>query len=111
MPKKPSAHLTVQVDETNLKRAQKLSGSKALSTEEEHAVRMRHGVSVSKNAPLARKDEGMATLRIQLDQLEVEAFRAMGHIYGLKRPAALPGRAGTKAALQKDKIIRALKRK
>jgi hypothetical protein len=111
MTKKPSAHLTVQVDETNLKRAQKLSGSKALSTEEEHAVRMRHGVSLSKNAPLARKDEGMATLRIQLDQLEVEAFRAMGHIYGLKRPAALPGRGGTKAALQKDKIIRALKRK
>jgi hypothetical protein len=110
MPKKPSAHLTVQVDETNLKRAAKLYGSDALSSEEEHAMRMRHGISISKNAPLARKDEGVATLRIQLDKLEVEAFRAMGHIYGLKRPALPAGRT-TKPALQKDKIIRALKRK
>jgi hypothetical protein len=110
MPKKPSAHLTVQVDETNLKRAQKLAGTNALSPQEEQAMRMRHGVSLEKNAPLARKDGGVATLRIQLDQMEVEAFRAMGHIYGLKRPA-LPPRAGTKPTLQKAKIIRALKRK
>jgi hypothetical protein len=110
MPKKPSAHLTVQVDETNFKRVQKLSGANALNSEEERAVRMRHGVSLAKSAPLARKDDGVATLRIQLDQLEVEAFRAMGHIYGLKRPALPPAR-GTKAAMQKDKIIRALKRK
>jgi hypothetical protein len=54
----------------------------------------------------------VATLRIQLDQMEVEAFRAMGHIYGLKNgQKALPARSGTKPALQKDKIIRALKRK
>jgi hypothetical protein len=110
MPKKPTAQLTVQVDETNLRKAQRLTGSNALSSEEERTLRMRHGVSVQKNGPLARKDDGVPTLRIQLDQLEVEAFRAMGHIYGLKRPAQL-SRGDAKPTPSKDKIIRALKRK
>jgi hypothetical protein len=116
MPKKPTAQLTVQVDEANLKKAQRVAGTKTLTPEEERTLRMRHGVSLQKSDRLGRKDEGVATLRIELDAMEFEAFRAMGHIYGLKRftPAA---RNSTKANPQraphgsKDKIIRALKRK
>ncbi len=110
MPKKPTAQLTVQVDETSLKKVQRISGPNALTSEEERILRMQHGVSLKPTERLARKDEGVATLRIQLDALEVEAFRAMGHIYGLK-DSAKPARGGAKPTAQKDKIIRALKRK
>jgi hypothetical protein len=113
MPKKPAAHLTVLVDEKQFKRIQKLTGPNALTSEEERTMRMRQGVSLGKNDRLARKDDGVATLRIQLDRLEIEAFRAMGHIYGLKSlpPARAPAALTAKATAQKDKIIRALKRK
>jgi hypothetical protein len=111
MRKKPTAQLTVQVDEANLKKARSAEAN-ALTHEEERTLRMRHGVSLQKGDRLGRKDEGIATLRIEIDAMEFEAFRAMGHIYGLKRftPSA---RGGPKAAppRSKDKIIRALKRK
>jgi hypothetical protein len=90
-----------------------LSHAHALSSEEERAVRMRHGAKVELQAPLARKaDEGSeaADEMLLVEMQLLKAYRA--HLASQKQGRgaveAVRPSTGNRA---KDKIVRALRKK
>jgi len=99
--KKPSTESTVAVSAKSLRTAVRKG---TLTAEEERVLRTRHGVGAAANEPLGRVGQDHAEARARISELELEAFRAMGHIYGLGKTQAQPSKA-------KDKIVRALRRK
>ena len=104
MSKKPSAETTLTIDSQRLR-----AGQRSLSSEEERALRMRHGLGVPADEPLERKGQAHPEVRARLAELELQAFKAAGHIYGLS--AAPTPAAKAQPSRAKDKIIRALRRK
>jgi hypothetical protein len=101
MPKKHAAEKTVSVSARQVRQA---ISRRTLATDEERLLRMKHGVSVSPGERLERVGQDHPKARAQLDELELMAFRAMGHIYGLSTATPHQSKA-------KDKIVRALRRK
>jgi len=101
MSKKQAAEKTVSVSTRQVRQAVE---QRALTASEERLFRMKHGVSASPSDPLERVGQNHPKARAQLAELELMAFRAAGHIYGLNRAAPQQSKA-------KDKIIRALRRK
>ena len=99
--KKPSTESTVAVTAKSLRTAVRKG---TLTAEEERVLRTRQGVGVSASEPLGRVGQDHPEARARISELELEAFRAMGHIYGLGKTQAQPSKA-------KDKIVRALRRK
>jgi hypothetical protein len=97
--KKPST--TVAVSAKSLRTAVRKD---TLTAEEERILRTRHGVGLAANEPLGRVGQDHPEARARISELELEAFRVMGHIYGLGKAQAQPSKA-------KDKIVRALRRK
>ena len=99
--KKPSTESTVAVTAKSLRTAVRKG---TLTAEEERVLRSRQGVGVSASEPLGRVGQDHPEARARISELELEAFRVMGHIYGLGKTQAQPSKA-------KDKIVRALRRK
>ncbi len=99
--KKPSTESTVAVSAKSLRTTVRKG---TLTAEEERVLRARHGVGVSKDEPLGRVGQDHPEARARISEFELEAFRAMGHLYGLGKTQAQPSKA-------KDKIVRALRRK
>ncbi len=98
--KKPSTESTV----VSLKNVRTAVRKDALDAEEERILRMRHGVGVDRGEPLGRVGQEHPEARARISELELAAFKAMGHIYGLGQAQAKPSKA-------KEKIVRALRRK
>ena len=85
-----------------------LEKTSALSSEEEKAVRMRHGVGAAAPEPLARTAAGNEELDDELLLIEMRLLQAMR----LKRSQPLSARnAPGPASRTKDKIVRSLRRK
>ena len=74
---------------------------KTVTSEEEKALRMRHGARVELNAPLARAAGDNEELADELLLIEMQLMRAMK-----AKNAPLPQRNA-----HKDKIVRALRKK
>lgn len=98
--KKPSTGSTV----VSMKSVRTAVRKQALEAEEERVLRMRHGVGANPGEPLGRVGQEHPEARARLSELELAAFRAMGHIYGIGQAQARPSKA-------KEKIVRALRRK
>lgn len=101
MPKKSTSERTVTVTERALERAAR-AGS--LTAEEERVLRLRNGLGSPARTPLARVGQEHPEAKARIAEIELRAFQAMGHVYGL-------GQAAPKASKTKDKIVRALRRK
>ena len=86
-----------------------------LAGEEERALRMRHGASVDRQAPLARAAGGNAALEDELLLIEMQLMRSRAqHNQRKGLPQLPPLRAATAtptASPTKSKIVRALRRK
>ena len=80
---------------------------KTVTSEEEKALRMRHGSKVELNAPLARAAGGNAELADELLLIEMQLMRAMK---ARNAPPPAPLQALSRNA-NKDKIVRALRKK
>ena len=80
---------------------------KTVTSEEEKALRMRHGARVELNAPLARAAGGNAELADELLLIEMQLMRAM-KARNTPPPAPLQS-LGRNAS--RDKIVRALRKK
>jgi hypothetical protein len=78
-----------------------LSKVRTVTSEEEKALRMKHGAKVDLNAPLARAAGSNAELADELLLIEMQLMRAMR-----ARNAPQPQRSPSK-----DKILRALRKK
>ena len=81
---------------------------KTVTSEEEKALRMRHGARVELNAPLARAAGDNEELGDELLLIEMQLMRAMKARQG--KPIAAPAPAMARNA-SKDKIVRALRKK
>lgn len=86
-----------------------LGKAKGLTSEEEKAVRMRHGVGLpSASEPLARAAEGNVELEDELLLIEMRLLKASR----LRSALASPARnAAAPRSRTKDKIVRSLRRK
>ncbi len=80
---------------------------KTVTSEEEKALRMRHGAKVELNAPLARAAGDNAELADELLLIEMQLMRAMK---ARNTPPPAPLQALSRNA-NKDKIVRALRKK
>ena len=86
-----------------------LSRAKTVTSEEEKALRMRHGVAADPRAPLPRAAGANAELADELMLIEMQllrAFRARA-----QGKAVAMSRVGVPRNAQKDKIVRALRKK
>jgi hypothetical protein len=101
MPKKHATEKTVSVSARQVRQA---IARRALPANEERLLRMKHGVAGSPGEKLERVGQDHPKARAQLAELELLAFRAAGHIYGLNLASPHQSKA-------KDKIVRALRRK
>jgi hypothetical protein len=79
---------------------------KTVTSEEEKALRMRHGARVELNAPLARAAGDNPELSDELLVIEMQLMRAMK-----ARTAKAPVATLTARNANKDKIVRALRKK
>lgn len=104
---------TVAVTKEEVRSA--LSRARTLTSEEEKALRMRHGVSEAPAAPLPRAAGGNAELEDELLVIEMQLMRAWKmRLQAQQRArevaaAPAPTPVGTNRA--KDKIVRALRKK
>ena len=80
---------------------------RTVTSEEEKALRMRHGAKVELNAPLARAAGDNAELQDELLLIEMQLMRAMK---ARNSPPPAPMQALARNA-HKDKIVRALRKK
>jgi hypothetical protein len=101
MSKKRAAEKTVSVSARQVRQA---AERRVLAANEERLLRMRHGVAALPSEKLERIGQDHPAARAQLAELELAAFRAAGHVYGLTRATPQQSKA-------KDKIVRALRRK
>ncbi len=83
-----------------------LAKVKTLSSEDEKVLRMRYGATVKKDAPLARHGEGNPELADELLLMEMELLRAFR-----AHQKQMAQRAAPQPSRQKDKIVRALRKK
>ena len=93
-----------------------LPKSRAVTSEEEKALRMRYGVGEADvHAPLPRADGGNEELKDELLLLELQllkSYRAHLAQKGGAKAAAQPARSADPASARaKDKIVRALRKK
>ena len=89
-----------------------LSKETGLTAEEEKVLRMRNGVSVDPDAPLAKAASGSGELADELLLMEMDLFRANRPTVSGRRGRPLTTAAAAPAdARAKSKIIRALRRK
>jgi hypothetical protein len=80
---------------------------KTVTSEEEKALRMRHGARVELNAPLARAAGDNEELADELLVIEMQLMRAMkARMTTAKAPVV-----STSRNANKDKIVRALRKK
>lgn len=84
-----------------------LGRAKTVTSEEEKALRMRHGAKVELNAPLARAAGNNQELADELLLIEMQLMRAMKARNAPAPAAALPLARNA----HKDKIVRALRKK
>ena len=77
---------------------------KTVTSEEEKTLRMRHGAKVELNAPLARAAGDNQELGDELLLIEMQLMRAM-------KARSAPAVAVTQRSPEKDKIVRALRKK
>ena len=116
MERKTGGSVQVVADEVKTSLAK---GPQLLAGEEERALRMRHGVSVDRKAPLARAAGGNAELEDELLVIEMQLMKAMRARTGQTRtasntkPAAAAAQRVSATAVNqtKDKIVRALRKK
>lgn len=99
-----TVELTTEQVRTSLRKAR-------LSAEEERALRMRQGVTVEKDAPLARAAGDNAELADELLVLEMQLMKAMRARTQAKAPVAVAAPPSSVDGRAKDKIVRALRRK
>jgi hypothetical protein len=95
----------VEVETQSVQR--NLNTSKTVTAEEDKALRMRHGVRVAPEAPLAQAAASGSELADELLVVEMQllrAFRARGARNAAPRTTPAPSRT-------KDKIVRALRKK
>lgn len=83
-----------------------LAKVKALASEDEKVLRMRHGVGLAKTESLARQGEGNAELQDELLLLEMHLLRAYRQRQKQTTRKPLP-----RASRAKEKIVRALRKK
>lgn len=83
---------------------------KTVTSEEEKALRMRHGAKVELNAPLARAAGANPELGDELLLIEMQLMRAM-KARSAKGPVAVAAPVLTARNAHKDKIVRALRKK
>lgn len=81
---------------------------KTVTSEEEKALRMRHGAKVDVTAPLARAAGNNTELADELTLIEMQLFRAMR---ARNAPAAAVSAQPVTRNANKDKILRALRKK
>ncbi len=84
--------------------------SRALTSEEEKTLRMRHGVAGGLEAPLPSAAGANAELADELLLMEMQLLRSY-RAKGLARPQPVPRTVGAPRNLAKDKIVRALRKK
>lgn len=114
MERKSSGSVAVAVTKEEVRSA--LGRARTLTSEEEKALRMRHGVSTPKlDAPLPRAAGDNAELEDELLIIEMQLMRAwrrrLDEQKGLQAaPAAKPAVA-VQSSRTKDKIVRALRKK
>lgn len=85
-----------------------LAKTKKVASEDEKVLRMRHGVGVAKDAPLARHGEGDQDLQDELLLMEMELLRAYrAH----QKQQAQAQKVAPRQSRTKDKIVRALRKK
>ena len=100
---------TVAVTAEEIKAA--LPRARTLSSEEEKALRMRHGAGAADlRAPLPRAAGGNVELNDELMLMELQLMRAFKARAAGKLPAP-PTRTHAVRNLAKDKIVRALRKK
>ena len=99
-----TVELTAEEVKTSLRKAR-------LSVIEERALRMRHGASVEKDAPLARAAGNNAELADELLVLEMQLMKAMRARTQAQAPVVATGATASVDGRAKDKIVRALRRK
>lgn len=99
-----TVELTTEEVRTSLRKAR-------LSAIEERALRMRHGASVEKDAPLARAAGNNAELADELLVLEMQLLKAARARTQAKAPVATAAPTASVDGRAKDKIVRALRRK
>ncbi len=89
-----------------------LRRSRTVTSEEEKALRMRHGVSADDpRAPLPRADGGNQELADELLLIEMQLLKSFRAHQG-QAPRAAPARTAAAAGGRaKDKIVRALRKK
>ena len=87
-----------------------LPRSRTVTSEEEKALRMRHGVSADDlRAPLPRADGGNQELADELSLIEMQLLKSFrAHQEKARSAPPRPSEAGGRA---KDKIVRALRKK
>ncbi len=92
-----------------------LPKSRAVTSEEEKALRMRYGVGeADERAPLPRADGGNEELKDELLLLEMQLLRSYRAHLAQKgaKPSAQPARSAEPSSSRaKDKIVRALRKK
>ena len=90
-----------------------LPRTRTLTSEEEKALRMRHGVKSDTREPLPRADGGNAELADELLILEMQLMKAwkMRLAETKARTNVTAARPSTESSRAKDKIVRALRRK
>ena len=93
---------TVAVQELKVR----LAKGASVTAEEERTVRMRHGVTVERTAPLARAAGSNAELGDELLFMEMQLMRAQQQRSRLGKPALAAVPSPTKS-----KIVRALRKK
>jgi len=86
-----------------------LSQARTVTSEEEKALRMRHGVAVDPRAPLPRAAGNNAELGDELLVIEMQLMRALRARARGKSEAT--SRVGVPRNASKDKIVRALRKK
>jgi hypothetical protein len=86
-----------------------LSRAKTVTSEEEKALRMRHGAAVDPQAPLPRAAGNNAELADELTVIEMQLMRAFRA--RTRGKADMTSRVGAPRNASKDKIVRALRKK
>ncbi len=105
---------TATVETTDVTRALARSSPRKgmLSSTEEKALRMRHGASVERAAPLPMQGEGNPELKSELRLIELELYRAYKQHMAAQaeaKRAAQPAVVPT-SSRAKEKIVRALRK-
>jgi hypothetical protein len=98
---------TVEVESKTVQRDLK-NEARVLTTEEDKALRMRHGASVGLNEPLAQVARANTELGDELLLMEMQLLRAFRAKTGKAQPVAAPANSASRT---KNKIVNELRKK